>query len=94
MYLMFWITFYAWEETSLMKSGWNIVCFYSRNDWVYYCPRRNRDLPINGWSSADILLLAQQGLEATPERVGQRFSLIGLLSLGMVQVNKRRLNVS
>ena len=100
---MFWITFYAWDETSLMTADGILSAFIAGTIGFIIVQGGIGTYPIMV-GAVLTFFLAQQGLEATPERVSshigfgalvwatqtQLIVFLGLLSLGMVQVNKKK----
>lgn len=100
---MFWITFYAWGETSLMTADGILSAFIAGTIGFIIVPGGFGAYPIMV-GAVITFFLAQQGLEATPERVSSHIGFgvlvwgtqtllilaLGLLSLGMVQVGKKK----
>jgi len=100
---MFWITFYAWEETSLMTADGILSAFIAGTIGFIIVQGGIGTYPIMV-GAVLTFFLAQQGLEATPERVSSHIGFgalvwatqtllivfLGLLSLGMVQVGKKK----
>ena len=100
---MFWITFYAWGETSLMTADGILSAFIAGTIGFIIVPGGFGAYPIMV-GAVITFFLAQQGLEATPERVSSHIGFgvlvwgtqtllilaLGLLSLGLVQVGKRK----
>jgi len=100
---MFWITFYAWDETSLMTGDGILSAFIAGTIGFIIVQGGIGTYPIMV-GAVLTFFLAQQGLEATPERMSSHIGFgalvwatqtllivfLGLLSLGMVQVNKKK----
>ena len=100
---MFWVTFYAWEEASLMTVDGILSAFTAGTIGFIIVQGGIGAYPLMV-GAVLTFFLAQQGLEATPERVSSHIGFgalvwatqtllivfLGLLSLGMVQVNKKK----
>lgn len=100
---MFWITFYAWDETKLMTADGILSAFIAGTIGFIIVQGGIGTYPIMV-GAVLTFFLAQQGLEATPERVSSHIGFgalvwatqtllivfLGLLSLGMVQVGKKK----
>ena len=101
--LMFWITFYAWDETSLMTADGILSAFIAGTIGFIIVQGGIGTYPIMV-GAVLTFFLAQQGLEATPERVSSHIGFgalvwatqtllivfLGLLSLAMVQKGKNK----
>ena len=100
---MFWVTFYAWEEASLMTVDGILSAFIAGTIGFIIVQGGIGAYPIMV-GAVLTFFLAQQGLEATPERVSSHIGFgalvwatqtllivfLGLLSLGMIQVSKKK----
>jgi hypothetical protein len=101
--LMFRITFYAWDETSHMTADGILSAFIAGTIGFIIVQGGIGTYPIMV-GAVLTFFLAQQGYPATPERVSSHIGFgalvwatqtllivfLGLISLGMVQVNKKK----